>query len=109
MRALAAILTCMDARTALHQLVYRGLLGLRAAAYEDTLTNKMVIGISNVLHNLPGALERAESTADYENALRETWVRSTEQPGGHEWVSDALADMGFDRAWFENPTTPPTM
>lgn len=87
----------MDARTALHQLVQRGLLELRAAAYEDTLTNKMVIGITNVLHNLPAALERAESPADYENVLRETWVRSAEQPGGHEWVSATLADMGFDR------------
>jgi len=99
----------MDARTALHRLVYRGLLELRTAAYEDTLTNKMVMGITNVLHNLPGALERAESPVDCENALRETWVRSAEQPGGHEWVSHALAGMGFEAAWFENPTTPPTL
>ena len=33
----------MHARTALHQLVYRGLLELRAAAYEDAVTNNMVI------------------------------------------------------------------
>ena len=87
-----------DAKETLFELLYTGLVDIRAAsgggAPMSEADRDFVNSISNLLHNLPHALYAAESEYDYDRLLQ--GITKTARVSEREWLGRHAGRLSLD-------------
>lgn len=89
----------VDTRAVLHELLYSGLITIRLASSSSQRpmtdeAQEFVNAVANLLHNLPGELERASNKEDFDRILRDLW--RWRRVSDEEWLRSNLTSRGVD-------------
>ena len=85
------LLSELEQRRLLLELLYRALIDIRAAAHESG--DKKSFALADIFHNVPSGINRAlDGKRDFGEILRDVRVR-VERRNAEGWLDNAIADI----------------